>query len=318
MSENVMSENVMSEKTLQAKTPINNENPVKLHKKKKLTVYNVVVYGVLGIFSLLCFFPLAYVLLLSFSTEADWMNSTLLVIPKNFHFENYKANLLAGYIPQAFGNSIFLVVAKTLYQMTLTSLAAYAFTRKDVPGIRIIFTLFVIPMFFGGGLTPFYLVVDSTIGTENLWSLIIPFGIGTFNMIILRNFFSQVPESIIDSCRLDGASEFRILFSFVIPLSKAGIATIILYYLVAKWDDWYWPSIFLSDSPDLAPLALKIRNGLNDLRGEGEGGGWDVTKVYAQGMSAATMVIGLIPIMAIYPFLQKYFAKGVMLGSVKG
>ena len=173
-------------------------------------------------------------------------------------------------------------------------------------------------MFFGGGLVPFYLTVNNTVGTENLWSLIIPFGINTFNMIVLRNFFNQVPESIIDSCRLDGASEFRILFSFVIPLSKAGVATIMMYYLVAKWDDWYWPAIFLQERSVLAPLALKIRQGLNNERGEGQGGGWDPSKVFEQGSNAAMIVIGLIPILVIYPLLQKYFTKGVMIGAVKG
>ena len=127
----------------------------------------------------------------------------------------------------------------------------------------------------------------------------------------------QVPEDIIDSCRLDGAGEWRILFHFVMPLSKAGIATILLYYLVAKWDDWYWPSLLLANSKELSPLALKIREGLNNARGEGQGGGWDPTRVFEQGSSAAMMIIGLIPIMAIYPFLQKYFSQGVMVGAIK-
>ena len=136
-------------------------------------------------------------------------------------------------------------------------------------------------------------------------------------MIILRNFFNQVPDSIIDSCRLDGASEFRVLISFVVPLSKAGLATIMLYYLVAKWDEWYWPSLLLYDVPDLKPLALKIREGLNNARPEGQGGGWDPSRVFAQGSNAAMIIIGLVPIMAIYPFLQKYFAQGVMIGAIK-
>jgi putative aldouronate transport system permease protein len=203
------------------------------------------------------------------------------------------------------------------YAMALTSLGAYAFTKKDVPGLKIIFMLILFTMFFGGGLVPFYLVVSDTVGTENLASIIIPFGINTFNMIILRNFFSQVPDSIIESCRLDGASEFRILFTFVIPLSKAGMATIILYYLVGKWDDWYWPAILLANTPRLAPLALKIRQGLNNERTE-IGGGWDPSKTCPEATNAAMMIIGLIPIMAVYPFLQRYFTKGVMLGGVKG
>ncbi len=286
-------------------------------RRHKMDAFDYVNYIFLGLFSLLCLFPIIYVLLLSFSSKGDYLNASIMVFPKHFNFENYKVTLYQDKIAQAFLISIVVTAGSVVYSMVLTALGAYAFTKKDVPGLKIIFGLIIVTMFFGGGLVPFYLTVEGTVGTENLWSLIIPFGVNTFNMIIMRNFFSQVPESIIESCRLDGASEIVILFRFVLPLSTAGLATIMLYYLVAKWDDWYWPAILLSDSPDLAPLALKIRQGLNNERGEGQGGGWDPTKVFEQGQNAAMIVIGLIPIMAVYPFLQKYFAKGVMLGSVK-
>ena len=313
MSENVMTEN------LQPVTPQTQEKPTKLRKKKKVSLYFVIVYSILGIFSLVCFFPLIYVVLLSFSTEADWMTSTLVVFPKHFHIENYKANLLAGYIPQAFLNSVFLVVASTLYQMTLTSLASYAFTRKDTPGIRFFFTLFLIPMFFGGGLLPFYLTVRATTGLNNLAALIIPFGLSGYNMIVLRNFFSAIPESVIESCKIDGASDFRILFQFVIPLSKAGLATIALFYMVGTWNEWYWASIFLQDI-ELYPLALLVRQSLNpgEMSADRWKGVYDSSKTYGEGLNAAMTVIALAPILAIYPILQKYFTQGVMVGSVKG
>lgn len=314
-----MSENVIFENSSVATPYPKSEKPQKLHKKKKFTLYNVFVYGILGIFSLICFFPLLYVLLLSFSTEADWMTSTLLVFPKHFHFENYKANLLAGYIPQAFANSIFVVVVRTLFQMTLTSLGAYAFTRKDVPGIRFFFTLFVIPMFFGGGLLPFYLTVRATTGLNNLMALIIPFGLSGFNMIVLRNFFSAIPESVIESCKIDGASDLRILVQFVLPLSKAGLATITLFYMVGTWNEWYWPSILLQDI-ELYPLALLVRQSLNpgEMSADRWKGTYDSTKTYGEGLNAAMTMIALAPILAIYPILQKYFTQGVMVGSVKG
>lgn len=287
-------------------------------RKNKMTAFDWVNYTILGIFALVCVLPCIYELLLSFSSKNDYLNANLIVFPKHFNFENYKVTLYQDKIFQAFGVSLVVTIGSVIYSLVLTSLGAYAFTKKDVPGLKIIFFFIICTMFFGGGLVPFYLTVNDTVGTENLWSLIIPFGINTFNMIVLRNFFNQVPESIIDSCRLDGASEFRILFSFVIPLSKAGVATIMMYYLVAKWDDWYWPAIFLQERSELAPLTLKIRQGLNNERGEGQGGGWDPSKVFEQGSNAAMIVIGLIPILIIYPLLQKYFTKGVMIGAVKG
>lgn len=314
-----MSEKVTSEKILQPITPTTNKEP-KLHKKKKITVYNVCVYTFLGLLALFCAFPLIYITLLSFSTEADWMKSSmLLVIPKEFHFENYKANLLAGYVLQAFGNSIFLVVVHTIYQMALTSLAAYAFTRKETPGLRFIFTLFLIPMFFGGGLLPFYLTVQATTGLNNMASLIIPFGLSGFNMLVLRNMFSAIPESVIESCKIDGASDLRILVQFVLPLSKAGLATIALFYIVDTWNEWYWASIFLQDI-ELYPLALLVRQSLNpgEMAADRWKGTYDSTKTYGEGLNAAMTMLALAPILAIYPLLQKYFTQGVMVGSVKG
>ncbi len=291
-------------------------------KKKKIFAFDVFNYVLLTVFAILCILPCIYVLLTSFADKSDQMralsNGDFFIIPLGFNFENYKVTLFQDKIFRAFGISILVTSASVVYSLVLTSFGAYAFTKRDCPGIKLFFYLIVFTMFFGGGLVPFYLTVEDLIGVNNLFSLIIPFGINTFNMIILRNFFNQVPDSVIDSCRLDGASEFRILFQFIIPLSKAGVATVLLYYLVAKWDDWYWPAIFLADSPDLAPLALKIRQGLNDLRGEGQGGGWDPTRTFPDGTNSAMIVIGLVPIMIVYPFLQKYFSKGVMIGAVKG
>ena len=301
-----------------------NNNPYLVGKKKKVKIdaFTVITYTFLTLFAILCILPCLYVLLASFADKSDQMralaNGKFFIIPLHFNFENYKVTLFQDKIFRAFGISLFVTATSVAYSLILTALGAYAFTKRDCPGIRIFFYIIVFTMFFGGGLVPFHLTVEDLIGVNNLWSLILPFGINTFNMIILRNFFNQVPDSVIDSCRLDGASEFRILFQFVIPLSKAGVATIILYYLVGKWDDWYWPAIFLADSPDLAPLALKIRQGLNDLRGEGQGGGWDPTRTFPDGTNSAMIVIGLIPIMIVYPFLQRYFSKGVMIGAVKG
>ena len=203
-------------------------------KKHKTTAFDVALYIFFGLFGLLCIFPVVYLLLLSFASKADYLQagtSTVIVLPLHFNFENYKVTLYQDNIFQAFGVSLFVTGVYVVYSLVLTSLGAYAFTKKNVPGLKIIFYLIVFTMFFGGGLVPLYLTIGDTVGTDNLFSLIIPFGINTFNMIILRNFFNQVPEDIIDSCRLDGAGEWRILFHFVMPLSKAGIATILLYYL---------------------------------------------------------------------------------------
>lgn len=239
--------------------------------KPKVTVFDIVNYSLLTLFGFICIFPVIYVFLMSFASKADYLTAKLLVIPRDFNVEAYKFIFGQGRVPRAFGISFLITVGGTLYSMILTSFGAYAFTRKDIPGLKICFTLILITMFFSGGIIPFYLSVKSMLGINNLWCLVIPFGINSFNLIILRNFFSQVPESLLESCRMEGASEFRVLFQFVIPLSKAGLATVGLWYLVAKWDDWYWPSFFLPSRDDLYPLALELRNVLNNMAGETPG-----------------------------------------------
>lgn len=313
-----MTESITAENATQTVVP-NEPQQKKLKSKKKFNVIDVIIWVFLGLFSVFCMLPLLYVVLLSFSTEPDYHIANFFVIPYHFHFENYKANILAGFVMQSFGNTIFLTVVKTIYQMLLTSFGAYAFTRKDVPGIRFFFTLFVIPMFVGGGLLPFYATVQATTGLNTLWALILPFGLSGFNMIVLRNFFSAVPEEMIESCRLDGASDLRILFQFILPLSGAGLATIALFYMVDTWNEWYWASMFIRNM-ELYPLAFLVRQALH-VDGSLDGtwkGAYDASKTYGEGLNAAMTILALLPILLVYPILQKYFTKGVMIGSVKG
>ena len=258
---------------------------------------------------------------LSFSSKADYLNSNLLVIPHHFNIESYKHIFGQGRVLRALGISLFITVVGTLYSMLLTCFGAFVFTRKNVPGMKVLFTIIIFTMFFGGGIIPFYLTVKDVVGLNNIMCLIVPFGINSFNLIIMRNFFNQVPYELIESAKLDGASEFRILFQIVIPLSKAGLATILLWYVISYWDAWYWASFFLSKKTDLYPLALELRNLLQGFDGSNPvdpNAGVDGTMLFAQGQQAATIVVSIFPILIFYPFLQKYFVKGQMLGAVKG
>lgn len=296
-------------------------NNINVTKKKRISIFDILNYIFLTLLALICLFPVVYEILLSVSSKQDYLNATVMVFPFHFNIESYKYIFGQGRVLKALGISLLTTIVGTAYSMLLTCFGAYAFTKKNVPGLKIFFTIIIITMFFGGGIIPFYLTVKSIIGINNLWCLIIPFGINAFNLIIMRNFFSQVPNEIIESAKLDGASEFRILFQIIIPLSKSGIATIVLWYVVSYWDAWYWPSFFLSKRTDLYPLALELRNLLQGLDGSNPvdpGTGLDGTQLFGQGQNAATIVISILPILIFYPFIQKYFVKGVMLGSVKG
>lgn len=288
------------------------------HKKKKISAFEVINIVILTLFSLACLYPFINILLTSFSTEVDYYQSTLLVIPKHFTFEAYRYIFLEGGMLRAFFVSVIVAVAGVIYSMLLTSLGAYALTKRDMPGRKIFFTFILITMFFGGGVIPFFLVIKDLGLYNNLLGLIIPFGINTFNMILLRNFFASVPNEVIESAKLDGASEFAILFKIIIPLSLAGIATIALFYFVGYWNEWYWPMLLLKDE-ELYTLSLKLRNILSNMQAADyySSIGVDSEKLYSNGQNAASIIVSMVPIICVYPFVQKYFVKGVMLGSVK-
>lgn len=290
--------------------------------KRKVKVFDVVNITVLILFAIACLFPFLYEILISFSSKVDFYQSTFLVIPQNFTFENYKFIFIQNTIGNALAVSLFITVVGVCFNMTLTIIGAYALSRTDMFLGRVFFLFVLFTMFFGGGLIPFYIVVRNLGLMQNnfisIFSVIIPFGISGFNMIILRNFFRAVPDEIIESCSMDGASQIRIMLQFVVPLSKAGIATVALFYAVERWNDWYWPMLFIIN-PDYQPLSLALRNALSsNVAGDSVTGGVDATITFAEGQNAATIVIAILPIVAVYPFVQKYFVRGVMLGSVKG
>ena len=292
-----------------------------MKKKNKISFFDIFNHIFLIVLALICIFPVLYELLLSVSSKADYLNAGLIVIPRDFNIESYKYIFGQGRVYKAFGISVFITVVGTLYSMILTCFGAYVFTRKNVPGIKVLFTMIIFTMFFGGGIIPFYLTVKNVMGINNIICLILPFGISAFNMIIMRNFFSQIPYELIEAAKLDGAGEFKILFRVVIPLSKAGLTTILLWYVLSYWDSWYWASFFLSKRTELYPLALELRNLLQGMSGsnpidpsvELQG-----QYLFAQGQQAATIMVSITPILILYPFLQKYFVKGQMLGGVKG
>lgn len=294
---------------------------VAMKKKKKISFFDIFNHIFLIVLALICVFPVLYEILLSVSSKADFLNADLLVIPKHFNIESYKYIFGQGRVLRAFGISVLITVLGSLYSMILSCFGAYAFTRKNVPGMKMLFTLVIFTMFFGGGIIPFYLTVKNTLGLNNLICLILPFGINAFNMIIMRNFFSQVPYELIEAAKLDGAGEFKILFKVVIPCSKPGLITILLWYILSYWDAWYWPSFFLSKRTDLYPLALELRNLLQGMSGTNPidpSVGLEGALLFAQGQEAATIMVSITPILILYPFLQKYFVKGQMLGGVKG
>lgn len=288
--------------------------------------FDVINYIFLAVFAFLCLYPFLNIILTSFAGDLDLekYKNGLLIIPEHFGIDAYTYIFKEGGVMKSFLNSIIVTVSAVVYSVVMMSLGGYALTKKDLPGKNIFFTLILVTMFFGGGVIPFFLVIRDLGLYNNLLGLIIPFGINTFNMILLRNFFANVPEEVLESAKLDGANEMKILFGLVIPLSLAGLATIALFQFVGYWNDWYWPLLLLQNGDSTKAnynytLALTLKKILekNSSQGSVGTGAGAVDPVNPEVQGAATIIVTIIPILCIYPFVQKYFVKGVMLGSVK-
>jgi len=278
---------------------------------------NVIVLLLLAIVTL---YPMLHVLAASLSDSNRLMSHQgPLLLPIGLQTEAYKLvlqnpNLLTGY-----RNTLTLVIAGTTFNVFMTALGAYALSRKDVYWSRPLMVLIVMTMFFGGGLIPTYLLVYKTLHLGNsLLALIFPGAISTWNLIVMRTSFKQIPESLIESARMDGAGDIGILFRIVLPLSMPIISVMILFYGVGHWNSWFGAMIYLRER-SLFPLQLILREILiqNNTDSMMTGVGSLDKQSVSESIKYATIVVATAPVLFVYPFLQKYFVKGVMIGALK-
>lgn len=270
--------------------------------------------------SVITLYPLIYVAFASVSNPTEIMiHRGLLLRPLGFSLDAYSAVFQNANIINGFSNTIFILVVGVVINIVATSMAAYVLSRKRVLWNNLIMMTIVFTMFFNGGLIPFYLVVKGIGIINSLWSLIIPFSISVFNLILMRTSFAAIPESLEESAKLDGAGHFTILFRIIIPLSMPVVAVMILYYGVDKWNAWFYASIFLKDRNKF-PLQVILREILlqNDTGSMTTSAGSMDKYMVGETIKYATVMVATIPILLVYPFLQKYFVKGVMIGAVKG
>ncbi len=286
--------------------------------RKAFNVFNIIFMLCMIVITL---YPLLYVVFASMSDSNELMkHSGLLVKPVGFSWAAYKAVFQNPNILQGYKNTIIVLISSVAVSMFLTCLAAYVLSRKNVLFNGVITFIIMFTMFFSGGMIPTYLLVNNLGLTNTYWALILPTAISTYNMIIMRTGFAAIPESLEESAKIDGASHFTILFKIVIPLAKPTMAVIVLYYAVACWNSWFNAMIYLQKRRDLQPLQLILRGILieNDTSNMQDGNVGQDTESIAESIKYAVIVVATLPILAIYPFLQKYFIKGIMIGAVKG
>ncbi len=270
--------------------------------------------------TLIFLYPMWYVLVGSFSDPFSlFVSNEILILPKGFSLRGYEQvfknqNILIGY-----QNTLIYLVAGTTANVLVTSLGAYVLSRSNLM-LRKLFTVMVVfTMYFSGGLIPTFLVVKNLGLYDSRLAIILPTLVGTWNMIVMRTSFKAIPESLVESAKLDGANDLVILFRIVLPCAKATLAVIVLYYAVGYWNSWFNAMIYLNDKKKY-PLQLFLREILiaNTSNGATASGFEESDMLYLEDVIRyATIIISTVPILCIYPFCQKYFMKGVMLGSVK-
>lgn len=280
---------------------------------------DVVIHGVLLSLLALTAAPFYYMLVVSFARFEDVAGGAFYLIPKSIDFASYALILEDDTMLRAFLVSTAVTVVGTGMAMLITTSAGYALSKKGLPGRNAIFTYVIITMFFSGGLIPLYLVMQDLGFVDSYWVMIAPLALNTFFLILMKNYFLTIPESLEESAKIDGANDIVIMFRIVIPIAAPIMATISLFYAVAYWNDWWFPMLFLQD-PDKYPLQLLLRKIVIEQEMANR---LDRVSVmfgrhyYRLSVQMATVAIATLPILLVYPFVQKYFARGIMIGAIK-
>ncbi len=284
--------------------------------KDRSPIFTVIVYTVMFFVLLVCTLPFLYIIAMSFSSSDAILKGKVSLFPVDFSVEAYRQIFAYPHFFRAYKNTILYTVCGTAISLVLMVLFAYPLSKTRLKGQKFVMKLVVFSMFFSGGMIPNYLLISSLGLTGTVFAMILPFAINQFNFIILVNFFKSIPEELEEAARIDGLNYFGILIQILLPLSTAALATIGLYTAVFFWNDWFYGLIYLNS--ELFPVMLLLRNIVNGTTMVGEAGGVGDKASVAIAVKSAVILTSTLPIILLYPFLQKYFVKGMLVGAVKG
>jgi putative aldouronate transport system permease protein len=283
------------------------------------TMFDIADYVVVSIFALACIFPFVYVLAFSFTPYADYLANPLRFIPEHPSLQAYTQLLGMKLLQTGYLNTIIITICGTTINLFLLCISAYPLSKKNLKGRRVIMSLIIFTMFFSGGMIPNYTLIRSLKLMNTYWALILPGAISAYNLILMRNFISAIPDSLEESAIIDGANEITVLFRIILPLSLPAIFTFLLFHAVGHWNA-YFDSILYITKRGLWPLMLVLRELIiegGQMAREGmELNPGKLAQPFTLQMAA--IVITVAPILLVYPFIQRYFMKGMLLGSVKG
>lgn len=281
-------------------------------------IADFIIYAVVGLIAIICIYPFIYVLSASISSSDAVLRGDVVLFPKDITFEAYKRVLEEPGIWIAYGNTIFYTVVGTLFSMFVTICGAYPLSKKRLKG-RSFFAFFIaFTMWFNAGIIPTYLNLKELGLLDTRTAIIVGFAVSTFLVFIMRSFFQSVPDSLEESAKVDGANDLQILWKIFLPLSKPALITVGLFYAVSRWNGYFWSMIVLTDDSKI-PLQVLLKKLVVDMSvKEQMANSLDTTSQFsAETVIYATIIVSIIPIILVYPYLQKYFVKGTMIGGIK-
>lgn len=286
--------------------------------KKKITLFEIFNYTLLLLLALIAILPFLNVLAKSMSSARATTSGQVFLLPVEFQLETYKYILFESQFIKSLGNTLFVTTLGTILAMIFTVLTAYPLSRPHFKGKKFFTLLYIFSMVFYGGMVPSYILMKTLNLIDTIYAMIIPFLVVPFNMLVIKSYFENLPDSVEESAKIDGAGDLRILWSIMLPMSKPVLASVSLFYVVAYWNNYFHPMLFI-DSPHLKPLQLFLYDTVKSPEAILEQfSASSLKNISIDGVVSTTVICATIPVIILYPFVQRYFMAGMTIGAVKG
>ena len=290
--------------------------PRRATRETKIQGLDIIICVILVIYALLIIFPFWNAFIISISSEEDYLKSNFLLWPHELDLTAYQQVFANKELWSGFGITMILLIGGTLYQLFFTVITGYALSRHNWVGKNFVMNMILVTMFFGGGMIPYYYLIRDLGMMNTIWVMIIPGAIDTFNMLLMRNYFASLPVEMEESAKIDGANDVIIFVKIFLPLSLPMLATVGLFFAVGNWNSWYNAMLFIPDKRKIWPLQMVLRSLIAKYSSQIENP--EAHETFSQGLTMASIFFTIVPMMCFYPFLQRFFVKGIVVGAIKG
>ena len=285
-------------------------------RDRKIQGLDIIICVILVFYAILIVFPFWNAFVISVSSESAYLKNNLLLWPTELDLTSYQKVFANNELWNGFGITMILLIGGTLYQLFFTVITGYAMSRNKWTGKNFVMNMILVTMFFGGGMVPYYYLIKGLGMINTIWVMIIPGAIDTFNMLLMRNYFASLPAEMEESAKIDGANDVIIFVKIFLPLSLPMLATVGLFFAVGNWNSWYNAMLFIPDDRSIWPLQMVLRTMINKVSSNIENP--TAQEDFSQGLTMASIFFTIVPMMCFYPFLQRFFVKGIVVGAIKG